>query len=95
MEKIIEFFVRKLQRTKVYICNIKESIYSYNREERRLRVFENRTMRRIFGPNRDENGEWRRLQNEELHSLFFSPNIMIECRRLRWEGNVARKGKKR
>jgi len=40
------------------------------REEFRLRVFENRILRRIFGPTRDENGEWRRLQNEELHSLY-------------------------
>ena len=39
------------------------------REERRVRVFENRILRRIFGPKRDENGEWRRLHNEELHSL--------------------------
>ena len=44
------------------------------REERRLRVFENRILRRIFGPKRDENGEWRRLQNEEIHS-FYTPNI--------------------
>ena len=63
------------------------------REERRLRVFENRILRRIFGPN----GEWRRLHNEELHSLYCSPNIVsvIKSRRLRWAGHVARmeKGK--
>ena len=49
-------------------------------------------LRRIFGPKRDENGEWRRLQNEELHSLYCSPNIVrvIESRRLRWTGHVAR-----
>ena len=46
------------------------------REECRLRVFENRFLRRIFGPKRDENGEWRRLHNEELHSLYRSPNIV-------------------
>ena len=62
------------------------------REECRLRVFENRILRRIFGPKRDENGEWRRLHNEELHSLYRSPNInrVIKSRRLRWAGHVAR-----
>jgi hypothetical protein len=62
------------------------------REECRLRVFENRILRRIFGPKRDENGEWRRLHNEELHSLYRSPNIVrvINSRRLRWAGHVAK-----
>ena len=62
------------------------------REESRLRVFENRILRGIFGPQRDENGEWRRLYNEELHSLYRSPNIVrvIKSRRLRWAGHVAR-----
>ena len=46
------------------------------REESRLRVFENRILRQISGPKRDENGEWRRLHNEELHSLYRSPNIV-------------------
>ena len=46
------------------------------REECRLRVFENRILRRIFGPNRDENEEWRRFHNEELHSLYRSSNIV-------------------
>jgi hypothetical protein len=56
-------------------------------------VFENRMLRRIFGPKRDEvRGDWRKLHNEELHNLYSSPNIirMIKSRRMRWAGHVAR-----
>jgi hypothetical protein len=66
------------------------------REDHRLRVFENRVLRRIFAPRRDEvTGDWRKLHNEELHSLYYSPNIiiMIKSRRMRWVGNVARMGR--
>ena len=63
------------------------------REERRLRVFENRVLRRIFGPKRDEvTGKWRKLHNEELHDLYPSPNIVrvTKSQRMRWAGHVAR-----
>ena len=65
---------------------------SYIKGGTRLRVFENRILRRILGPKRDDNGEWRRLHNEELHSLYRSPNIVrvIESRRVRWAGHIAR-----
>jgi hypothetical protein len=68
------------------------------REERRLRVFENKVLRRVFGPKRDEvTGEWRRLHNKELYALYSSPNIIrvIKPRRLRWAGHVARMGERR
>jgi hypothetical protein len=68
------------------------------REEQRLRVFENRVLRRIFGPKRDEvRREWRRLHNEELNDLYSSPNIIrvIKSRRMRWAGHVARIVEKR
>jgi len=65
------------------------------REERRLRVFENRVLRRVFGAKRDEvTGEWRKLHNEELNDLYCLPNIVwvVKSRRIRWTGHVARIG---
>jgi hypothetical protein len=65
------------------------------REDHRLRVFENRVLRRIFGPKREEDGSWRELHNDELHRLYSSPNIVrvIKSRRMRWAGHVARTGR--
>ena len=62
------------------------------REERRLRVFENRILKQIFVSERDANGESRRLHDEGLHSLYRSPNVVrvMKSRRLRWAGHVAR-----
>ncbi|KAJ4429807.1 hypothetical protein ANN_22011 [Periplaneta americana] len=68
------------------------------REELRLRVFENKVLRKIFGAKRDEvTGEWRKLHNTELHALYSSPNIIrnLKSRRLRWAGHVARMGESR
>jgi hypothetical protein len=67
------------------------------REEYRLRVFENRVLRRIFGPKREVDESWRKLHNDELHNLHSSPNIdrVIKSRRLRWVGHVARVGEGR
>jgi len=68
------------------------------REERKLRVFENMVLRRIFGPRREEvTGEWRRLHNVELNDLYCSHNIVrvIKSRRMRWTGHVARMGEDR
>jgi hypothetical protein len=65
-------------------------------EGHRLRVSENRELR-IFGPKRKEDGSWRKLHNDKLHSLYSSPNIfrVIRSRRMRWAGHVARMGEGR
>jgi hypothetical protein len=66
------------------------------REEHSLRVFEDRVLRRIFGPRRDEvTGEWRKLHNKELRDLYSSPNIIrvIKARRMRWAGACSTNGR--
>jgi hypothetical protein len=68
------------------------------REEHRPRVFENKVLRRLVGPKKDEvTGEWRKLHNEELHDLYSSPSIIriIKAKRMKWVGHVERMGKKR
>jgi hypothetical protein len=88
-----EGFVVWLNPVVLYGC---KTWYLTLREERRLRVFENRVLNRIFGPNRDEmTGEWRRLHNKELYAFYSSPdNIrMTKLRRTRWAEHAARMGR--
>jgi hypothetical protein len=97
----------------VYTCQVKFKIYKtvillvvlygYEtwsltlRKEHSLRVFENRVLRRIFGPKREEDRSWRKLYSDELHDLYSSPNIVrvIISRRMRWAGHVACMGEER
>jgi hypothetical protein len=68
------------------------------REEHRLRLFENRVLRRIFGPKRDEKtSEWRKFHSGELHNLYSSPDIImhIKSRRMRWAGHAVRNGRRK
>jgi hypothetical protein len=81
----------------MYVCTIEKWSLTV-REEHKLRVFENRVLRRIFGPKRDGvTGGWTKLHNEELHNFYSSPSIIIiiKSRRMMWAGHVARMGKKR
>jgi hypothetical protein len=67
------------------------------REEHRPRIFENRVLRKISEPKREEDGTWRKLHNDELYGLYSSPNIgrVIKSRRIRWAERVARMGRGR
>jgi hypothetical protein len=71
---------------------LRKSLSLILREEHRLRVYENKVLSRIFGPKREEDGSWRNFHNDELHNLYFSPNIVrvIKSRRMRWAAHVAR-----
>jgi hypothetical protein len=92
---IIRIFKTIILPVVLYVCET----WSLNLgEKHRLRVFENRVLRRIFRPKRDEvMGDWSKLHNNELHDLYSSPNIirMIKSRRMRWAGHAARMGETR
>jgi hypothetical protein len=72
-------------------------LVAYTEGGTRLRVFENRVLRGVFGPEREVTGQWRKLHNEELNDLYSLPNIMrvVKSRRMRWAGHVARMGEER
>jgi hypothetical protein len=74
-----------------------ENWFSTLRWEHRLRVFENRVLRRIFGTKRGEvTGGWRKVHNEELHNFYSSPSVirMMKLKKMRWVGHVARMGRR-
>jgi len=96
---VFQFGIQKLKDQDIQNYNFAFVLYGCKtwsltlREERRLRVFEKRVLRRIFGPKSDEvTGEWRKLHNKELNDLYCSPNIVrvIKWRRMSWAGHVAR-----
>ncbi|KAJ4427566.1 hypothetical protein ANN_25214 [Periplaneta americana] len=86
------------ENTRIFLEASKEIGLEVNPEKTKLRVFENKVLRKIFGAKRDEvTGEWRKLHNTELHALYSSLDIIrnIKSRRLRWAGHVARMGESR
>jgi hypothetical protein len=91
----IRIYKKIILSVNLYGCETWSLIF---REEHRLRVFENRVLRWIFGPKRDEvTGEWRKMHNEELRDLYSSASVIriIKSRRMRWAGHVARLREKR
>jgi len=83
---------------RLFLSDFNETRIFSLRDERRLRVFENRVLRRVFGPKRDEvTREWRKLHNEELSDLYPLPNSVrvVKSRRMRWAGHVACMGEGR
>jgi hypothetical protein len=94
---------KKKLKTKIYKTNFPVVLYGCEtwfltlREEHRLRVFENRVSRRIFGPNSKEDGSWRKLHNDKLHNVYSSPNIVrvIKSRSVRWPGHMTHRGEGR
>jgi hypothetical protein len=93
LSRNVEVKIYKIVILPAVLCDVTWSFTL--KEERRLRVFENRALRRICGPKRDEvTGEWRKLHSGELHNLYSLPDIIrrIKSRRIRWAGHVARMG---
>jgi len=92
LSKNLKFKVHRITILPVVLCGCETWLLT-STEERRLRLCENRVLRRIFGPKRYEvTLEWKKLNNEELNLLYSSPNIfrVIKSRRMRWAGHVAR-----
>jgi hypothetical protein len=97
LSRNVKVKIYKIIIVSVVLCGC-ETLSITLREGHRLRVFENRVLRGIFGPKGDEvTGEWRKLHSGDLHDLYSSPDIIrqIKSRRMRWAGHVARMGEGR
>jgi hypothetical protein len=97
VQSVEEVWSKSVTSSRLVFCNVRWS--PRVTEEHKLRVFENRVLRRIFGTKKRERemGGWRKLHNEELHNLYSSPSIIkiIKSRGTRWAGHVARMGEKK
>ncbi|KAJ4436761.1 hypothetical protein ANN_16893 [Periplaneta americana] len=90
--------VKRMRREAYEEKGIRDVRRGEKKRETRLRVFENKVLKKIFGAKRDEvTGEWRKLDNTEVHALYSSPDIIrnIRSRQVRWAGHVARMGESR